>query len=254
MSSMQAPARPSEVSRALARNRLGVVPVLFFAMSSIAPLTVAAGVITSAYATTGLTGIPAAFIVIAVVLALFAAGYMAMARHITHAGALYAFISRGLGRTAGVAAALMALLAYTYLQVGLYGAFGPAAQSEGQTYLHLSAPWWAWALAGWALVTLLGLLRVDVAGKVLGVLLTAELIVTVAETVSGLSHPAAGHLSFSALSPASLGSQGWSTAGVLGVVAVLAYVGFEQAPVLGEEAKSPRRTIPAATSGSGLMP
>jgi hypothetical protein len=86
MSSVQAAAKPGAVSRALARDRLGVPSVLFFALSSIAPLTVAAGVITSAYATTGLTGIPAAFIVIAVVLALFAVGYMAMARHITHAG------------------------------------------------------------------------------------------------------------------------------------------------------------------------
>ena len=34
---------------------------------------------------------------------------------------------------------------------------------------------------------------------------------------------------------------------MLAVVAVLGFVGFEQAPVLGEEAKHPRRTIPAAT-------
>jgi amino acid transporter len=244
---MHAAAKPSAVSRALARDRLGVPSVLFFALSSIAPLTVAAGVIPSAYATTGLTGIPAAFIVVAVILALFAAGYMAMARHITHAGALYAFISRGLGRTAGVAAALVALLAYTFLQVGLYGAFGPAAQGEAQAHLHLNAPWWAWGLAGWAVVTILGQLRVDITGKVLGVLLTAEVIVTVGQTVSGLAHPATGHLSLSALSPSALGSQGWSTAGVLAVIAVLGYIGFEQAPVLGEEARSPRRTIPAAT-------
>jgi amino acid transporter len=34
---------------------------------------------------------------------------------------------------------------------------------------------------------------------------------------------------------------------VLAVVAVLGFVGFEQAPVLGEEARRPKRTIPAAT-------
>ena len=33
---------------------------------------------------------------------------------------------------AGVAAALVALLAYTFLQVGLYGAFGPNAASRGR--------------------------------------------------------------------------------------------------------------------------
>jgi len=50
--------KPSSVSRALARDRLGVPAVLFFVMAGVAPLTVAAGVIPTAYQTTGLTGIP----------------------------------------------------------------------------------------------------------------------------------------------------------------------------------------------------
>lgn len=239
--------KPSAVSRALARDRLGVPAVLVFVLAGVAPLTVAAGVIPSAYATTGLTGIPAAFIVVAVILALFATGYVAMTRHITNAGAFYAFISRGLGRVIGVAAALVALLAYSFLQVGLYGAFGPNAASQSAAHLRLHAPWWAWALAAWAVISVLGLARVDITGKVLGVLLTAEITVIVIETISGLARPAGGHLSFATLSPAALTSAGWGTSGVLAVVAVLGFVGFEQAPVLAEEARHPRRTIPAAT-------
>jgi amino acid transporter len=239
--------KPGAVSKALAKDRLGVPAVLFFVLAGVAPLTVAAGVIPTAYATTGLTGIPAAFVVIAVILAVFAAGYVAMARHIVHAGAFYAFITRGLGRVTGVAAALVALVAYTLLQVGLYGAFGPAAASEAAAHLHWHQPWWVWALGAWAVVTGLGLLRVDITGRVLGVLLTIEVVVIIAETVAGLAHPAGGHLSFATLSPTSLNSAGFATFGVLAVVAVLGFVGFEQAPVLGEEARHPRRTIPAAT-------
>src|SRR5215472_11957396 len=186
--------KPGTVSRALARDRLGVPAVLFFVLAGVAPLTVAAGVIPTAYATTGLTGIPAAFIVVALILALFATGYMAMARHITNAGAFYAFIARGLGRVPGVAAALVALLAYSFLQVGLYGAFGPNAAAEASAHLHLHAAWWAWALAAWAVITALGLARVDITGRVLGVLLCAEIVVILAETASGLAHPAGGHL------------------------------------------------------------
>ena len=55
--------KPGGVSQSLARDRLGVPAVLFFVMAGVAPLTVAAGVIPTAYATTGLTGIPAAFVV-----------------------------------------------------------------------------------------------------------------------------------------------------------------------------------------------
>src|ERR1700733_11994326 len=98
-------ARPGPVARALARDRLGIPAVLSFIMASVAPMTVAAGLLPTAYAATGLTGIPAAFLALAAVLAVFATGYVAMARHITSTGAFYAFISRGLGRGPGVAAA-----------------------------------------------------------------------------------------------------------------------------------------------------
>ncbi len=248
MSRTQAAAsKPSSVSRALARDRLGVPAVLSFVLASVAPLTVAAGVIPTAYQTTGLTGIPAAFLVMAVILAIFAAGYVAMTRHITNSGAFYAFISRGTGRVLGVAAALVALLAYSFLQVGLYGALGPAAASQAAAHLGIHEPWWRWALGAWAVITVLGLLRVEVTGRILGVLLTAEILVILAETVAGLAHPAGGHVSLATLSPADLTSAGFGTFGVLAVVAVLGFVGFEQAPVLAEEARSARRTIPVAT-------
>jgi amino acid transporter len=241
----QSPGSP--VSRALARDRLGVPAVLFFVLAGVAPLTVAAGVIPTAFQTTGLTGIPAAFVVVAAILALFATGYVAMTRHITNSGAFYAFVSRGLGRVTGVAAALVALLAYSFLQVGLYGALGPAAAAQAAADLHRHTPWWAWALGAWAVITLLGLLRVDITGRVLGVLLCAEIAVILAETVTGLAHPAGGRLSFATLSPAALTSAGFGTFGVLAVIAVLGFVGFEQAPVLAEEARNARRTVPIAT-------
>ena len=248
MSGLQpAAAKPTAVSRALARDRLGVPAVLFFVLAGVAPLTVAAGVIPTAYATTGLTGIPAAFVLVAVILAVWATGYVAMTRHITNSGAFYAFIARGIGRPVGVAAALVALVAYSFLQVGLYGAFGPTAASEAAAHLGLHAAWWVWALGAWAVITVLGLARVDITGRVLGVLLTVEILVVLAETASGLIRPADGHLSFATLSPAALASAGPGTVGVLAVVAVLGFVGFEQAPVLAEEARHPRRTIPVAT-------
>src|SRR3984885_4958257 len=106
---------PGTVSRALARDRLGVPSVLFFVLAGVAPLTVAAGVIPTAYAATGLTAIPAAFIVVAVILGIFASGYVAMTRHVTNAGAFYALVCQGLGKVSVVPAALVALLAYSCL-------------------------------------------------------------------------------------------------------------------------------------------
>ena len=95
---MTVPARSDVVARTLARNRLGVPAVVFFVMSAAAPLTVVAGVVTTGYAVTGVTGIPLTFLVVGAVLAVFSVGYVAMARHVAHTGAFYAYVARGLGR------------------------------------------------------------------------------------------------------------------------------------------------------------
>ena len=247
MSTQAVPARASTVSRGLARDKLGMFAVLAFILASIAPMTVSAGVIPTAYAVTGLTGIPVAFLVVAVVLALFCPGYMAMSRRIRNAGAFYAFVSHGLGKVSGVAAALMALVAYESFQVAAYGALGPAAQAEAAAHLHVNWPWWAWSLLIWVVVAGLGLARVEIAGRVLAVLTAAEIVIVLAETVSGLTSPAGGHLDLGALSPSTLTASGAGAIGVLAVIAGLAFVGFEQSPVLCEEVRNPRRTIPAAT-------
>jgi len=240
-------ARPSPVSRALARDRLGIPSVLAFILASIAAMTVCAGVIPTAFAVTGLTGIPFAFLGVAAVLALFCPGYMAMSRRIRNSGAFYAFVTHGLGKVPGVAAALMALAAYECFQVAAYGALGPSVQAEAAAHLGVTWPWWTWALMLWALVTLLGLARVEIAGRVLAVLTAAEIIAVIVEIICGLSSPAGGHLDFGALSPSTMTAAGIGTAGVLAVIALTGFTGFEQSAVMSEEARNPRRTIPAAT-------
>ncbi|MCX4473317.1 APC family permease [Micromonospora sp. NBC_01655] len=236
--------RPSNVSDALARGRLGVPSVIFFVLSAAAPLTVVAGVVTTGYAVTGVTGMPLAFLVVGAVLALFSVGYVAMARRVENAGAFYAYVSRGLGRPAGVGAAWVALLAYNALQIGLYGAIGAAASPVLHRLFGADPAWWVVALAAWALVAVLGLLRVDVNGRVLAVLLVAELVVILVFDLGQLGNPAGGSVSFTALTADSLLVPG---AGALLVLAATGFVGFESAVVFSEESRDPKRTVPLAT-------
>ena len=77
----------SNISHELARSRLCVPSIIFFMISAAAPFLVVAGAMTTAYAVTGITAIPIAFIAVALVLAIFSVGYVAMARQITNAGA-----------------------------------------------------------------------------------------------------------------------------------------------------------------------
>lgn len=236
-------AEVSAVSAALARNKLGVPKVSGIVLSSVAPLTVAAGVVTTAFAVTGLSGVPVAFAAVALVLAVFAVGYTAMARHITNAGAFYGFLTRGLGRPIGVGGALVALVSYTLLQVGLYGGIGPAAAGYFADNFGINAPWVVFALGAWALVAVLGQVGVSFGAWVLGVLLSLEVVVLSALTLRGLAHPADGRVSLAALNPAHL----TTGVGPALAIAVLGFAGFEQVATLSEEARRPHVTIPVAT-------
>ena len=104
-----------------------------------------------------------------------------------------------------------------------------------------------WSLEAWLLVAALGVLRVDLNGRVLGVLLTAEVAVLLVLSVAGLGDPASG-LPLTSLSPGGL--FGHPGLGALLVTALLGYVGFEAAAVFSEEARLPRRTVPVATYAS----
>jgi amino acid transporter len=232
------------VTQTLARDRLGAPSVVFFVLSAAAPLTVVAGVVTTGYAVTGVTGIPLAFLAIGAVLAVFSVGYVAMARHVANAGAFYAYVARGLGRPLGVAAAWVALLAYNALQCGLYGAVGVAAEPVLARWFGVETHWWVVALASWLVVAVLGVLRVDVNGRVLAVLLIAEIAVIVVFSVADLLHPAGGTVTFDTLSPANLAAPG---IGAILALAMLGFVGFESAVVFCEESRDPVRTVPTAT-------
>ncbi|WP_420810536.1 APC family permease [Jiangella aurantiaca] len=232
------------VSRTLASNRLGVPAVVFFVLSAATPLTVVAGVVTTGFAVTGVIGLPIAFVAIAALLALFSVGYVAMSRHITNAGAFYTYVTHGLGRPAGVAAAYMALLAYNLLQVGLYGIIGVAAAPQLEEWFGITLDWWVIALIAWAIVGFLGLLRIDVNGTVLAVLLLTEMAIIIIYSIASLANPADGEVTFDTLQVGNLFESG---VGAILVLAVLGFVGFEASVVYSEESRDPKRTIALAT-------
>jgi amino acid transporter len=238
------PPRQSNVSTALAADRLGVPAVVFFVLSAATPLTVVAGVVTTGFAVTGITGLPVAFVVIGAVLALFCIGYVSMARRVANAGAFYAYISQGIGRPVGVAGAWVAVVAYNALQVGLYGAIGAATTPVLHQWFGLDAAWWVVAVCAWAVVAVLGQLHVDVNGRVLAVLLIAEVAVIVVFSLANVANPAGGAVSFDTLDPTNLFAPG---VGAILALGVLGFVGFEGAVVYSEEARDPQRTVRIAS-------
>ncbi|MCX5383382.1 APC family permease [Streptomyces sp. NBC_00083] len=226
--------------RALRSGRLGTPGLLLSVLAASAPLMVVAGVMPTAFAEMGVVGQPLLFLTLGAVLVLFCVGYAEMSRHVHHAGALYAYIARGLGPTAGAGASWVALVAYSALQAGIYGLFGFEVSGLLDTHLHVVIDWWVPALLAVALAGGLAWLRIDLNAKVLGVLLAAEVVLVTVFDAAAVAHPAADRLSLHAFNPHAL-SRG--SVGVALCFCLAAFTGFEQAPVYAEETRRPRVVV-----------
>ena len=233
----------------LRRNALGVAAVTFFVVSAAAPLTAVAGGYPIAMLLGNGAGVPAAVVIVTLILLVFAVGYTAMARHISNAGSFYAFTARGLGGVAGGAAAYVALLAYNTMQIGLYGLFGAVTAGVLGGY-GITAPWWVWSLIGVAVVGVFGYRKIDLSAKILAVLVCVEYIAVLILDVAIIGKGGDSGNSMVSFTPDAFMS-GSPVIGML--LCFAAFMGFEATTIYSEEARDPSRTVPRATYLSVLI-
>lgn len=236
---------PGNEELGLRGNAIGLPRIIFFVIAAAAPLTGTLGAIPIAIGFGNGAGVPAAFLAVGVLLALFSIGYTRMAMRIRNAGAFYAFIAAGLGSPAGLGAALVALLSYSALQIALYGLFGYFCTLLVGPLLHADLPWSVFAVAALAIAHMLGRRGVEVNGTILGLLMIAEtsiVLLLVAAILVGGGGPEG--FVFSAFHPARLFDAG---SGIALVFALACFVGFEATAIYAEEARDPARTVPLAT-------
>lgn len=220
----------------LARKSLTVPNLVTFGITASAPMTVLAGGVVTTYASTGVVGVPLAFVLLTVVLGFFAVGFTVLAVRVPHPAAFYALLARGLNREWGVAGAAVALVAYNAIQISLYGLFGATMSSL------FGGSWWVWSLAVLFLIGSFGVLQVAVSTRVLGTVLVAEFVIIALLDVAAFAAPAEG-FSFAPLAPSNLLVDGLG--GVLALT-VAAFVGFETVASYSEEAttsRGPRRAV-----------
>ncbi|WP_413100086.1 APC family permease [Streptomyces sp. Inha503] len=228
----------------LRSNALGTSDLVFIVVSAAAPLMLMVGIAPLAIMVGGI-GAPSAYAFAGIALAIFAVGFTTMSRHIAGAGAFYSYIAVGLGRTAGVVSALVALVSYNALQIGVYGLAGVTIQGTFLEVFGINQPWWVYALSCVAIVWYVGFRSVAFGAKFLAVLLTAEtallLILAVAILVQGGGSEGLGVESFA---PDHMFVPPMT---VVLPVAFAAFMGFEATVIYRSETRNPRRTIPRAT-------
>lgn len=227
----------------LGARRIGIPSLVFMIIAASAPLTVMAGGVPSNFAVTSLVGIPLSFLVLGVVLILFSIGYAAMSQHVHNAGAFYAYIAKGLGKPVGVGASLVAVVAYNCMQIGIAGLFGFALSSFLAGVAGIALPWWVCALIAWVIVGLMGVNRVDLSAKVLGIVVGLEFLAVIAYDVMAFGAAPEG-VTADGLVPDQLFAAG---VGAALAFSIAAFMGFESGAIYNEEVKDPRRTAGVAT-------
>lgn len=230
----------------LKKDTLGLWSIVFFVVAAASPITGVIGAMPIAFMAGNGAGLPGVYVLAGLLLWIFSFGFVAMSRHVVNAGAFYSYVAVGLGPRLGMAGLNVALLTYTAIQISVIAMFGFFLQLFLADNFGLSIPWWACSIAMQFLVLLLGILKVELGGMVLGLLMLAEVGIILAVDAGVLmQHASAGSAwAWSSFEP-SVALSG--SVGIAMVFAISSFIGFEATAIYSEECRDPQRTIPRAT-------
>lgn len=239
-------------SRRLSGN-MGVGEVAMSVLAFSSPLTTAAGFIPVLLMFSGHTA-PGIYLLLTLMLLIFAVGFVKMGTQVKNPGGFYAFISTGLGKPAGLGGATTSLLGY--LMIGFFGApfFGATMHSFVKDSLGgPDIPWWVYGVAIVLLTSILAYNKIDLSAKVLTIIMALEILVVLIFNGFAFANGATMGTNMSFALP----SFGDASIGIALLFAAGNFLGFEATVIYRDEVKDPDKTIPRATyvavAGIGLF-
>jgi amino acid transporter len=247
---MEAGAVPTRSFDRLRENSIGLPQVLFQSITHMAP---AAAVAFSIGAAVGHAGpaLPLAVALALVACVLVATSIGQLAKKIPSAGGLYTYVARSLGPHAGFMVGWVFLLFEPLVAPLLFLIFAWATTDVmvNEVGWHYTGQWWIWVLFAAAIVFFLTYRDVRLSTEA-GVLLGAFEIAVFLALAIWMILSNGGTLQAFNPSHAPEGTLNGTFKGM--VFAILAFIGFEAAAPLGEEARRPRWTVPRAVVLSAL--
>ena len=234
----------------LERNAIGLTEVLFQSITHMAPAVATA--LSIGLATTLAGGITPLAVLFALIACLFTAYSMSqLARHMSSAGGMYTYVTRGLGSFVGWLMAWAFTLAEPIVPAALFGAFGffGASFITELTGFSNDYLWLVLAVLCGLVVWFLTYRGIEIStrtGVVLGSIEIAIFLVVSVLLIANASQPVNVNVFIPPDGNVQPAFQGM-------VFCILAFVGFEAAAPLGEETREPRSTIPRAIMLSCLL-
>jgi amino acid transporter len=220
--------------------------IVFLVVAAAAPMAAMVGTVPLAFAIGDGAATPAIFVFAGLVLLCFSVGYAAMSRRVVNTGAFYTYIARGLGKPPAVGGALVAVIAYNAMAVGLVGAFGYFGNIALQQDFSIDVPWQVCAAVGLVAAGAFGYRKVDISARVLAVLMVAEIAILLVLDFAVIGDRGGAALPSTSFAPHTIFSAGGSL-GVGMMFAFVSFIGFESAALYGEESRNPERSIPLGT-------
>ena len=226
----------------LKKGHLGLWTVVFFVIAAASPLTAIVGAMPLNFMLGNGAGVPGSFIIAALLLTIFSFGFIAMSKYIVNAGAFYTYIVQGLGIGPGVSGLSVAILAYAAIQLSVTAMFGFFTQHLVISHLGVDIPWWCYALVMQAVVILLGTAKVEISGKILGILMILEVAIILLVDIAIFQKPL--NIEFTSFQPSTIFT---SHFGISMIFAICSFIGFEAAAIYSEECINPQKVVPRAT-------
>jgi amino acid transporter len=233
-------------------HSIGLPQVLFQSITHMAP---AAAVAYSIYISVPFSqqalALSVLFALIACLCAATAIGQLAKLE--PSAGGLYTYAARSLGPWAGFNVAWLFILFEPLVAPFLYLEFGWAMTEvmSSEAGWHYTGQWWIWVFVMAGIVFLLTFRDIRISTTA-GVILGAFEIAIFGALAVWMILSNTGDLNLQPFNPNHADGD-WSGVFRGMVFAILAFIGFEAAAPLGEEARHPRYTIPRAVIGSAFL-
>jgi amino acid transporter len=235
----------------LQEHSIGFAQVLFQSITHMAPAAAVAFSLLVGFIFAGPV-LPLSVIFALVVALLIANSVGQLAKQMPSAGGLYTYTSRALGPKVGFLVGWVFILAEPLVAPLLYLVFAAVMADVFQNRLGINIPWWVWVVVAALLVfylTYWGIRLSTNAGIVLGIFEIAAFLALGVYMIFA----AGGENTIQVFNPANSLEGTWSGVFKGMVFSILAFIGFEAAAPLGEEARNPRRTIPRVVITSALV-
>lgn len=236
----------------LRRGAIGVWGMVFMVVAATAPLTAMSSNFSLSLGLGAGVGTLGWVVALGLLLLVFTAGYLALARTVVSAGAYQAYVAHGLGAPAGTAIAFIAWIAYNLACAGMIAATGFFTDLAMATYAGVDLPWWIYSVVTLGIVGLLGWFGVDVASRLTTVICVLQFGLLFALAIAVLiQRPSGFGAATEGFAPSAMVSGGFA---MTVVFVVLSFGSYEAAASYGEEAHAPGRKITIATCLSlGLL-